>query len=74
MDRHNAVYGSQSRHVSDMSDINANYFVLFGGQDGAINSESSLNQVPLWQELKYIQTPLEIAKLNDLFTAGVINY
>ncbi|MEM7071839.1 MAG: penicillin acylase family protein, partial [Pseudomonadota bacterium] len=47
--RHQVYYGSQSRHISDLSDINANYFVIFGGQDGIINAESSYDQIELWK-------------------------
>lgn len=65
---HNASYGSQSRHVSDLSDINANYFVLFGGQDGQINAANMLDQVPLWQRGEFIQVPFDIAQVRQKFT------
>ena len=59
---HNAVhatrYGSQARHVSDMGDPDANYFVMLGGNDGWIGSANSLDQLPLWQSGGYIRMPL----------------
>lgn len=56
--KHTARYGSQARHVSDLSDPNANYFVLTGGQDGWLNSSTFMDQIELWQEGEYIRMPL----------------
>jgi penicillin amidase len=58
--RHFARYGSVARHVSDMSHIDLNYFVLLGGQDGWINSSTFLDQLPIWLEGRYIQMPLRL--------------
>jgi len=55
---HVAFYGAQSRHVSDLSDPDANYFVLLGGQDGRLNSENFADQVPLWRRGAYVRLPL----------------
>jgi penicillin amidase len=65
--RHFARYGSNARHISDLSDIDANYFVVLGGQDGWINSANFLDQVPLWLEGKYVQVPLRPAAVKDRF-------
>lgn len=62
------TYGASARHISDMSDINANYFVLFGAQNGYPFSPDSSNQIDLWEEGKYIQIPLEIEKVREQFT------
>lgn len=51
-------YGSQARHISDMSDPDANYFVLLGGNDGWLGSENFLDQVDPWIEGGYVQMPL----------------
>lgn len=67
-EKHKTIYGSQSRHISDLSDINENYFVLFGGQDGFINSENYLDQVPLWSEGELIKIPFDLDKISDTFT------
>ena len=56
--RHHARYGSIARHVSDMSDPDANYFALLGGQDGWFGSSTFADQVPLWREGRYISLPL----------------
>ena len=64
-EKHNASYGQQSRHVSDMSDPDENYFVLMGGNDGWLNSHNMNDQTPLILNGKYIRIPLtenEVAK------------
>lgn len=55
-----AFYGSNARHISDLSSPDENYFVLLGGQDGWFNSENSLDQVKLWQRQLYVKVPLSI--------------
>ncbi|MCG6970838.1 MAG: penicillin acylase family protein [Gammaproteobacteria bacterium] len=65
--RHTARYGSTARHVSDLSDLDHNYFVLLGGQDGWINSSTYLDQLPLWRAGEYIQLPLRQATLRERF-------
>lgn len=54
----NTQYGSQSRHISDMSDPDANYFVLLGGNDGWLGSQNAVDQVPLWLAGEYIRMPM----------------
>lgn len=66
-ERHRVSYGSNARHVSDMTDIDANMFVLLGGQDGWINSSTFLDQVPLWREGRYIRLPLSENAVSDHF-------
>jgi len=56
--RHRTGFGSMGRHVSDMGDVDANWFCLLGGQDGWLGSDGALDQVPLWQEGRYIRMPL----------------
>lgn len=55
-----AFFGAQSRHISDMSDDDANYFVLLGGQDGWLNSENFFDQVEMWRKGDYVQVPLTV--------------
>lgn len=57
-ERHRASYGSQARHVSDMGDLDENYFVLLGGQDGWFGSDTFIDQVALWRAGDYIRMPL----------------
>lgn len=62
-DRHFTSFGSQSRIYSDMVDLDENYFVLFGGQDGWLNAQNFADQVPLWQSGELIQLPLRLEKI-----------
>lgn len=57
-ERHATRYGSQARHISDMSDLDANYFVLLGGEDGWINSANFIDQYNLWKQGAYVRLPL----------------
>lgn len=52
-------FGSQARHISDLGDIDANYFALLGGQDGWLKSPANTNQVSLWQKGEYLRVPLD---------------
>lgn len=56
--RHGSRYGSVARHISDLSDLDHNYFALLGGQDGWLGSTTFLDQVPLWQRSEYVVLPL----------------
>ncbi|MBP0464609.1 penicillin acylase family protein [Roseomonas sp. PWR1] len=56
--RHVAAFGSMARHVSDMADPDANWFVLWGGQDGWLGSAAFADQVPMWRERRSIRIPL----------------
>ena len=57
-DRHATSYGSQSRFIADMSDLDNNFFVLFGGQDGWMGSETMVDQYTMWENGDYIRIPL----------------
>jgi penicillin amidase len=56
--RHYVRLAANARHISDLSDLDRNYFVLLGGQDGWIGSTTSTDQVPLWRSGQYIQLPM----------------
>lgn len=58
VERHQTFYGSQARHVSDLADPDANWFVLLGGQDERLTSSDFLNQVELWKKGEYLRMPL----------------
>ena len=51
-------FGSMARHVSDMADPDANWFTLWGGQDGWLGSAAFMDQVPLWRDGRSIRVPL----------------
>jgi penicillin amidase len=71
-EKHQAAYGSQARHISDMSDLDANYFVLFGGEDGWIGSDNFADQMDLWREGKYIHMPLSDRAVKEEFPYKMI--
>ena len=58
---HSAAYGANSRHLSDLSDQDENYFVLLGGQDGFFGSANFLDQTELWQRGETLRVPLTLA-------------
>ena len=65
--RHAAAYGSVARHISDLSDPDANYFALLGGQDGWFGSCNFTDQVALWQRGEYIALPLRASSAAKSF-------
>jgi penicillin amidase len=69
-ERHDTRFGSQSRHVSDLADPDANWFLLLGGQDGWFNSVNFLDQVPLWRDGAMIRVPLT----PSAFAAGAVRH
>ncbi|HWA42023.1 MAG TPA: penicillin acylase family protein [Hypericibacter adhaerens] len=60
-------YGTQARHVSDLADPDANWFVLLGGQDGWFNSANFLDQVDPFMQGELIQVPLRIETVRARF-------
>jgi penicillin amidase len=66
--RHHARYGSVARHISDMSDPDANHFALLGGQDGWFGSTNFADQMTLWRRGKYVRLPLTPAAVRKRFT------
>lgn len=71
---HDAQFGAQSRHISDLSDPDANYFVLLGGQDGFLGSTTFLDQVPLWERGEFIRMPLTQQVIEQEFDAAIFRY
>lgn len=61
--REEVYYGACARHISDLSDIDANYFVLLGGQDGWLRSPFMSDQVKLWRHGRLMQVPLSHAAI-----------
>ena len=66
-ERHTVNYGSNARHISDMTDPDENYFVLLGGQDGWFNSTTILDQWALWRRGEYVRVPLTPAAVRASF-------
>jgi penicillin G amidase len=71
-ERHNTRFGSNARHISDMSDMDRNYFVLLGGQDGWFKSANFLDQVPYWLSGKYVQVPMRLDVVRQAFTRKTV--
>jgi penicillin G amidase len=65
--RHRAGLVSTARHVSDLSDLDDNWFVLLGGQDGWSGSTTTADQIPLWRTGKYIRVPLRPESVRRVF-------
>jgi penicillin amidase len=66
--RHPTRYGSNARHISDLSDQDRNWFVLLGGQDGWINSTTFLDQSKLWFAGAYVSVPLRLESVRARFS------
>jgi len=66
-ERHPARFGSNARHISDLSDPDANWFTLLGGQDGWFNSANFTDQVPLWLKGEYVKVPFRIETVRKDF-------
>lgn len=61
-------YGANARHISDLSDPNQNYFVLFGAQDGWLGSDKFTDQVDVFRQGKFLQVPMESQAVEQVFT------
>lgn len=59
-DEHVASFGSQSRAIVSLADLDTNWFALFGGQDGWIGSTTFADQMSLWRERRFIRLPLRL--------------
>jgi penicillin G amidase len=66
--RHFVRLIATARHVSDLSDPDANYFVILGGQDGWLGSTTMLDQVALWREGRYVQLPMRLEAVRAKYT------
>jgi penicillin amidase len=55
---HHASLGASARFVCDLGDLDSNWMVILGGQDGQLNSEANWNQVERWQAGEYLTLPL----------------
>jgi penicillin amidase len=61
------TYGAQSRHLSRLSELDANHFVLLGGQDGWLWNPQIDDQVNLWRQGQYFLFPLSKAGIQQQF-------
>ena len=65
--KHYVTYGANARHISDLSDLDRNHFVLLGGQDGYWNSCNYLDLFSLWQKGQYVNVPLRLPSIRKSF-------
>jgi penicillin amidase len=65
--KHSTIFGSTARHVSDLSDPDANFFVLVGGQDGWFGSSTYTDQLDLWRQATYVRLPLQLETVRACF-------
>ena len=70
-DKQDAYYGSSARHISDLSSLDENYFVLHGGQDGWLKSPNMNDQTVLWRKGEYIRMPLSPEVIEQTFNRFV---
>ena len=56
--RHATGFGSNARYIFDLSDPDANYLVILGGQDGVPGSTAFLDQAELFRRGAFIKVPL----------------
>lgn len=61
------TFGANARHISDLSDPDANWFVLLGGQDGWLTGPHLADQLPLWRTGDYIKVPLRMEVVRSTF-------
>ncbi len=54
-----ATFGAQARWMTDTSDINENYLVYLGGQDGFIKSENINDLTAKWQDGSYLKVSFD---------------
>lgn len=66
---HEVSFGSMARHVSDLADPDANWFTLWGGQDGWLGSAGFDDQVALWRARESIRVPLRAETVAAEFPA-----
>jgi penicillin amidase len=62
-----SLYGAQARHISDLSDEDANHFVLLGGQSEHLKTRHGADQIELWRSGSFMQLPLSEKKITELF-------
>ena len=58
--RHRCSFASTARYIFDMSDLDANWFVLLGGQDGWLGSTTLVDQAAMYEHGAYIRMPLRV--------------
>lgn len=63
----NTGFGSQARHISDMADLDRNWFALLGGNDGWFSSANFSDQVEAFRDSTLIEVPLRLESVKAKF-------
>ncbi len=66
-DKRRVIFGAQARHISDMSTLDDNYFVMHGGNDGWLSNDRIVDQIPLWRAGGYIKVPMSREGVRQAF-------
>ena len=70
--RHRVTYGASARHLADCADLDTNFIVILGGQDGWIGSTNATDQIPLWRANAYLELPLSQARRAEAFPTRIL--
>lgn len=65
------TFGAQVRHISDMSNLDSNYFIMLGGNDGWLTNPHLYDQIDLWKEGGYIKLPLDLDSVKKEFNKKI---
>lgn len=66
--KRSVTFGAQARHISDLSDMNENYFVMHGGNDGWLDNENMLDQLETWRNGDYYRIPMAMDDVREEFS------
>ncbi len=66
------TFGAQVRHISDLSSLDENYFVMLGGNDGWLSNPHLFDQVELWRKGEYLKLPLDLENVKKTFNKKII--
>ncbi len=61
------IFGAQVRHVSNLGDLDENYFVMLGGNDGWLTNPHLYDQTELWRKGEYVRLPLSSSGVKEIF-------
>ena len=69
---HYVGMSSTARYLFDLSDEDANFVAMLGGQDGCPGSEAFVDQVELWNRCRTIQLPLRQSSRADSYAYSIV--
>jgi penicillin amidase len=60
VEKHTTRFGANARQIIDLSDPDAHWIALMGGQDGWMGSENFLDMVPMWRSGELVRVPMTL--------------